>query len=56
MVGIHSLDRTNVVQSATGKWVLNNQLRQAGVFSTKEGIDDHAVFLKTFRNGQYRPV
>ncbi|KAM0750547.1 hypothetical protein T439DRAFT_325617 [Meredithblackwellia eburnea MCA 4105] len=44
------LDRTNVVQSALGKWVLNNQLRQIGVLSVKESIDEHPGFLKLFRN------
>lgn len=47
-----SLDRTNVVQSALGKWVLNNQLRQAGVLSVKESIDEHPVFLDLFRNSE----
>lgn len=45
-----SLDRTNVVQSALGKWVLNNQLRQIGVLGVKESVDDHAKFLHMFRN------
>ena len=49
-----SLDRTNVVQSALGKWVLNNQLRQVGVLSVKESIDEHAAFLDLFRNGASR--
>ncbi|POY76482.1 hypothetical protein BMF94_0683 [Rhodotorula taiwanensis] len=44
------LDRTNVVQSALGKWVLNNQLRQVGVLSVKESIEEHATFLDLFRN------
>ncbi|GAA5922901.1 hypothetical protein JCM1841_003776 [Sporobolomyces salmonicolor] len=44
------LDRTNVVQSALGKWVLNNQLRQAGVLSVKESVDEHPAFLALFRN------
>ncbi|GAA5877836.1 hypothetical protein JCM8547_002693, partial [Rhodosporidiobolus lusitaniae] len=44
------LDRTNVVQSALGKWVLNNQLRQVGVLSVKESVEEHAVFLSLFRN------
>lgn len=48
----HSLDRTNVVQSALAKWVLNNQLRQVGVLSTKESIDEHQSFLHMFRNGE----
>ncbi|KAK4047513.1 Phosphoinositide phosphatase sac1 [Microbotryomycetes sp. JL221] len=44
------LDRTNVVQSALAKWVLNNQLRQVGVLSTKESIEEHSAFLHLFRN------
>lgn len=48
----HSLDRTNVVQSQLAKWVLNNQLRQVGILSTKESIDEHPAFLHMFRNGE----
>ncbi|BGP13525.1 hypothetical protein JCM10213_005361 [Rhodosporidiobolus nylandii] len=44
------LDRTNVVQSALAKWVLNNQLRQIGVLSVKESVEEHAAFLSLFRN------
>ncbi|GAA5859366.1 hypothetical protein JCM5353_004677 [Sporobolomyces roseus] len=44
------LDRTNVVQSALAKWVLNNQLRQIGVLSVKESVDEHPQFLNLFRN------
>ncbi|GAA5845498.1 hypothetical protein JCM11251_001656, partial [Rhodosporidiobolus azoricus] len=44
------LDRTNVVQSALAKWVLNNQLRQIGVLSVKESVEEHPVFLGLFRN------
>ncbi|KDE05665.1 hypothetical protein MVLG_04036 [Microbotryum lychnidis-dioicae p1A1 Lamole] len=44
------LDRTNVVQSALAKWVLNNQLRSIGVLSPKESIEEHKPFLKLFRN------
>ncbi|GJN93420.1 hypothetical protein Rhopal_006475-T1 [Rhodotorula paludigena] len=44
------LDRTNVVQSALGKWVLNNQLRQIGVLSVKESVEEHPQFLNLFRN------
>ncbi|KAI5478928.1 inositol/phosphatidylinositol phosphatase [Pseudohyphozyma bogoriensis] len=44
------LDRTNVVQSALAKWVLNNQLREAGVLSVKESIEEHPAFLSLFRN------
>lgn len=46
------LDRTNVVQSALAKWVLNDQLRKAGVLSHKESIEEHQRFLHMFRNGQ----
>ena len=44
------LDRTNVVQSALGKWVLNNQLRDAGVLAPSETIDEHKDFISLFRN------
>ncbi|GAA5941368.1 uncharacterized protein JCM15063_006076 [Sporobolomyces koalae] len=44
------LDRTNVVQSALAKWVLNNQLREIGVLSVKESVDEHPQFLNLFRN------
>lgn len=53
---MYSLDRTNVVQSALGKWVLNNQLRQVGVLSVKESIEEHATFLDLFRNGEFATV
>lgn len=46
------LDRTNVMQSALGRWVLERQLRAAGVLSHKEGIEDHPEFLSIFRNGE----
>ncbi|KAK4688764.1 phosphatidylinositol 4-phosphatase, partial [Tremellales sp. Uapishka_1] len=45
------LDRTNVVQAAFGKWVLDRQLRDAGVLSLKETVEDHAEFMDIFRNG-----
>lgn len=44
------LDRTNVTQSAFGKWALNQQLRKVGVLSHKESIEDHAEFMSLFRN------
>ena len=46
------LDRTNVAQSALGKWALNKQLREAGVLSIKESVDDHEDFMSIFRNGE----
>ncbi|KAK1923278.1 inositol/phosphatidylinositol phosphatase [Papiliotrema laurentii] len=44
------LDRTNVSQSALGKWALTQQLRSAGVLSVKETIEDHPEFMAIFRN------
>jgi hypothetical protein len=44
-------DRTNVVQSALAKHVLNRQLQIAGVLG-KETVDDHPDFIHIFRNGQ----
>ncbi|RXK39388.1 inositol/phosphatidylinositol phosphatase [Tremella mesenterica] len=44
------LDRTNVTQSALGKWALNKQLRDAGVLSVKESVDEHPEFMSIFRN------
>lgn len=49
------LDRTNVSQSALGKWALNKQLREVGVLSVKETIEDHPEFMSIFRNGQLSP-
>jgi hypothetical protein len=44
------LDRTNVVQSAFAKFVLTQQLKDIGVLSDKESIDDHEDFMNVFRN------
>ncbi|WWC72748.1 uncharacterized protein I206_106712 [Kwoniella pini CBS 10737] len=44
------LDRTNVAQSALGRWALNKQLRMAGVISVKERVEDHDEFMAMFRN------
>ncbi|BEI82641.1 hypothetical protein CcaverHIS002_0305090 [Cutaneotrichosporon cavernicola] len=44
------LDRTNVSQAAFAKWALNQQLRQAGILSVKEGVEDHSDFMLIFRN------
>ena len=46
------LDRTNVSQSALGKWTLTKQLRSAGVLSLKETVEDHPEFMIVFRNGE----
>jgi hypothetical protein len=45
------LDRTNVTQSALGRWMLNRQLRAVGILSHKESIEDHENFMTMFRNG-----
>jgi hypothetical protein len=45
------LDRTNVSQSALGKWALNKQLQEVGVLSVKETIEDHPEFMSIFRHG-----
>ena len=45
------LDRTNVVQSNFAKWMLTQQLREVGVLSNKERIDEIANFMNIFRNG-----
>ncbi|RSH87097.1 hypothetical protein EHS25_003586 [Saitozyma podzolica] len=44
------LDRTNVTQSALGRWAANKQLRDAGVLSIKESVEDHDDFMTMFRN------
>ncbi|KAL7417341.1 putative SAC1-recessive suppressor of secretory defect [Mrakia frigida] len=45
-----SLDRTNVVQSALAKHVLNEQLLIAGVLNPGETIESHPDFMFLFRN------
>ncbi|CAG8433542.1 6294_t:CDS:10 [Diversispora eburnea] len=44
------LDRTNVVQSTLAKWMLTQQLREVGVLSNKEKIDEITSFMDLFRN------
>lgn len=44
------LDRTNVVQSTLAKWVLNYQLRRAGVLGKDEEVDQSPAFVFLFRN------
>lgn len=48
------LDRTNVVQSALAKWVLNRQLKEVGILNEKETIDQFGDFIHLFRNGGCR--
>lgn len=43
------LDRTNVVQSHIGKWVLQKQLEKSGVVPENSNWETDAVFLKAFR-------
>jgi len=44
-----NLDRTNVVQAALAKYTLNAQLRDLGILSARDGIDDFESFSKEFR-------
>ncbi|CAG8525576.1 10094_t:CDS:10 [Acaulospora morrowiae] len=44
------LDRTNVVQSTFAKWMLTQQLREVGVLSNRERIDENINFMDLFRN------
>ncbi|KAF0371055.1 SacI-likey domain-containing protein [Gigaspora margarita] len=44
------LDRTNVVQSALAKWMLTQQLRDVGLLSNKERIEEIGDFMDKFRN------
>ncbi|KAF8905440.1 inositol/phosphatidylinositol phosphatase [Gymnopilus junonius] len=44
-----NLDRTNVVQAAVAKYVLNQQLQSLGILSSGDGIDDFEAFSKEFR-------
>lgn len=45
------LDRTNVSQSALGKWAATEQLRSVGVLNEKEKIEDFPEFMDMFRTG-----
>jgi len=47
------LDRTNVSQSALGKWALSKQLQEVGVLSVKETVEDHPEFMSIIRNGKW---
>lgn len=46
------LDRTNVVQSTLGRWVLTYQLRKAGVLGPEEWVEKNEGFMYLFRNGE----
>jgi hypothetical protein len=47
------LDRTNVSQSALGKWAATEQLRSVGVLNEKEKIEDFPEFMDMFRAGMF---
>lgn len=44
------LDRTNVVQSQLGRWVLQNQLEDSGVIKAGQSWEQDLAFEKIFRN------
>lgn len=44
------LDRTNVVQSQLGKWVLQHQLEDSGALKAGQTWDQDDTFVKIFRN------
>ncbi|KAF8807270.1 inositol/phosphatidylinositol phosphatase [Phlegmacium glaucopus] len=44
-----NLDRTNVVQASLAKRTLNEQLRELGILSADESIDDYETLSKEFR-------
>ncbi|KAI8367816.1 SacI homology domain-containing protein [Choanephora cucurbitarum] len=44
------LDRTNVVQSTIGKWVLNRQLRDLGILQSTEVIENDEGFTQIFKH------
>lgn len=44
------LDRTNVAQAALAKDAMQRQLREVGILSHKESLEDHPEFMHTFRN------
>ena len=47
---IDCLDRTNVVQSMIGCYVLEKQFRDAGIFGSDDKIVDFDEFESTFKN------
>ncbi|KAI9314056.1 SacI homology domain-containing protein [Dichotomocladium elegans] len=44
------LDRTNVVQSALAKWMLNRQLRDVGVLQSTEVLENDDQFMAVFNS------
>ena len=49
-----SLDRTNVVQATIAKWTLNQQLRELGILSADDSIDNYEAISKDFRESKER--
>ena len=47
-----NLDRTNVVQASFAKYTLTSQLRELGILSPTEDIDDFESLSKDFRESQ----
>ncbi|EJD55532.1 inositol/phosphatidylinositol phosphatase [Auricularia subglabra TFB-10046 SS5] len=44
-----NLDRTNVVQTHLAKWTLNRQLREVGIISNEDEVENHPEFMSVFR-------
>ena len=47
-----NLDRTNVVQATLAKWTLNQQLRDLGILSADDSIDEYEAISKEFRESK----
>ena len=47
-----NLDRTNVVQATIAKWTLNKQLRELGILSAEDSIDNYEAVSKDFRESK----
>jgi hypothetical protein len=47
-----NLDRTNVVQASFAKYTLTMQLRELGIISPTQDIDDFVSLSKDFRESQ----
>ena len=47
-----NLDRTNVVQATIAKWTLNQQLRELGILSADDSIDNYEAISKDFRESK----
>jgi hypothetical protein len=47
-----NLDRTNVVQASLAKYTLTLQLRELGIISPTENVDDFGSLSQDFRESQ----